>query len=191
MKKLIIACISVVFCTASSHALIAINWNSGTPAYENDGTSFLADTDTLAIFISDDSTSSYDGSDPSFSAAAGGDTFVDVEQLDSQELPLVGYISSGVINYDGTTYNNKYWYAVVFDYTYNSSLTSVPAGTWYRVGTLSSIAIPDGHPTVSIDVTGSAAGWNMNEQVVPEPATAMLGLFGVGVIVYRRWRDRR
>jgi len=59
------------------------------------------------------------------------------------------------------------------------------------VGTLSSIAIPDGHPTVSIDVTGSAAGWNMNEQVVPEPATAMLGLFGVGVIVYRRWRDRR
>jgi hypothetical protein len=196
-----------VFVLASSVAVagfgkISINFNTASETFYTDS-SYTTPVDYdnlfLAFWSSDSDTSGYNVSDPT--NPTGGDKLLGAYQMNTANT-VDGYVFFPVFptEYDGNNYGlgtdglvGGYAYIAFFDMAYSTYSGSVPQGTAYGLapstllGPLADADPATGSPPQPDQMfTGSE-----KYHLVPEPASAMLGVFGVGVILYRRWRSRR
>jgi hypothetical protein len=199
MKKAIVF-LAIASLAVAASAKMSVSYNTSSARFQNDGgTDLTAGFLFMAYWSSDQSTSGFNTADPT---APSGDVFLGAYDSDPGNFNLDGNIllTSSPVDYDAASYsgvssfNNGYVYAAVFDYAYSSYGGSVPGGTYYTLapGTPFGPTEDSGSPTpVNIGGQFDAGTFSTSSQVVPEPASAMLGVFGVGVILYRRWRSRR
>jgi hypothetical protein len=193
---------SVALVSSVAVAKVSIDFNNafspGNPVFTTDGSSAVAYDDLFMVFwSSDQSVAGFNNADPT---SPSGDELLGAYQM-ADDAFFAGNINIGSRDYYGENYGRGvdglvggYVYIAFFDMAYADYSGSVAAGTSYGLAPSSAFgalvdADPDSGPTPQpqeIFPDGSGP-----YQYVPEPASAMLGLFGVGVILYRRWRDRR
>jgi MYXO-CTERM domain-containing protein len=109
--------------------------------------------------------------------------------------PNAGRISSGSLTYP--TYSGGYAYIAVFDMLYSAYAGSIPVGTKYALGPISSLTtpLPESPPATVFDygaliLPAPNGPLVTSASVVPEPATGLFALAGLGVLAFRRMRQR-
>jgi hypothetical protein len=199
MKKTIYF-LGVIGLVAAASAKMSVSYDTSSARFQNDGgTDLTAGFLFMAYWSSDQSASGFNTADPT---APSGDIFLGAYDSDPTNLNADGNILLlSAVDYDAASYsgvssfNNGYVYAAVFDYAYSSYGGSVPGGTYYTLAPGTPVGPTEDAATnpqpVLIGPEFDNGTFQTSSQVVPEPASAMLGVFGVGVILYRRWRSRR
>jgi hypothetical protein len=153
----------------------------------------------LAFWSSDADTSGYNISDPT--NPTGGDILLGAYQMNTANT-LDGYIYPVPFpaDYDGNDYGlgtdglvGGYAYIAFFDMAYSTYGGSVPPGTAYGLAPSTMLGpLADADPAIGTSPPADEMFPGSEKyHLIPEPASAMLGVFGVGVILYRRWRSRR
>jgi hypothetical protein len=170
----------VVLAVSSSQADITINFDSPSGSIHDNGGSNIGANSLFLVYLSPDETADFNNVDPT--SALNGETFLGALDGGSRSGRING---NSAANFSGSGYDGQHLYIAVFDYAYSSYSGSVPVGTYYGLGYVSSWTTTLQGGTSSPDIYGgsiaSPGGIQTSSQLVPEPGT--WALFGLGAVL--------
>ncbi len=168
-------------------------WNTAAGnLQDNVSADILAGDATVLTYLSSDSTINFDAA--TLLANSYGNDFY----YQALTTGFDGRLTTTLMAETGDPgYNGYFAYAVVLDMslttfntTYNGNVDEVPVGTYYAITTISTALTDQDGGLGTPDSFNYMGNLTTNQQVVPEPATAMLLAFGGGLAWLVRMKQR-